>query len=157
MSIPSDKPKIKLPTDDLEALAKTIWAEARGEDSIGRMAVAAVILNRVKYARAWRERNGSKFWWGETIAQVCTKAWQFSCWNENDPNLPKLIDGRAERDPAYPACLEVARLALSGELTDMTGTATHYLNPKVLSKLPDWADPEHETWRHGRHTFYRVV
>ncbi len=47
--------------DDLWILAKMIWAKARGEPLEGQIAVANVILNRVR-------RGG---WWGDTVPGVC--------------------------------------------------------------------------------------
>lgn len=85
---------------DLAALALTLWAEARGEDRQGREMVACVVLNRVAHAQAHRSSKGAPYWWGETPAAVCLKAWQFSCWNAGDPNRAKLKSVTAA-DPIY--------------------------------------------------------
>lgn len=65
-----------LTAGDIDILARTIYGEARGEPWEGKIAVAWVVRNRA-------ERGG---WWGDTIREVCLKPWQFSCWNETDPN-----------------------------------------------------------------------
>jgi hypothetical protein len=62
---------MKITHDDVDTLARTIYGEARGENMLGKRAVAHVILNRVK----------ANSWWGKTIAGVCRYKWQFSCWN----------------------------------------------------------------------------
>ena len=64
---------------DRDILARTLWGEARGEGFDGQIAVAWTIRNRVFDGKA-------KSWWGEGYAEVCLKPWQFSCWNQNDPN-----------------------------------------------------------------------
>src|SRR3546814_9887201 len=66
--------KEQIGNDPVDLLARTIWGEARGEPVRGMEAVAAVVMNRVA-------RPG---WWGRTVASVCTKAYQFACWNEDD-------------------------------------------------------------------------
>ncbi len=60
-----------------QLLARCIWGEARGEPIQGKLAVAHVVLNRVK----------AQSYYGKTIRDVILKPWQFSCFNENDPNL----------------------------------------------------------------------
>lgn len=45
-----------------------------------KIAVGWMIGNRVNDGKA-------KSWWGEDYAGVCLKAWQFSCWNKDDPNF----------------------------------------------------------------------
>ena len=66
---------------DIDTLARTIYGEARGESRQGKIAVACVILNRVKRKKmcGWREINGYKV---ATVAATCLKPWQFSCWNK---------------------------------------------------------------------------
>jgi hypothetical protein len=151
MSIPvTDRPDPES-LDDEQVLARTLWGEARGESHEGRVAVACVILNRVSRAQAHRKSKGSRFWWGETVNEVCLQPWQFSCWNGDDPNLPKML-AVGETDGAFCDCLAIARQALAGQLADITGGATHYINPKLAN--PDWAARVVETARIGRHVFF---
>jgi hypothetical protein len=63
--------------EDTLILAKTIYGEARGEISQGKVAVGCVVMNRY-YSKKWFA--------GSTLAGTCMKKMQFSCWNENDPN-----------------------------------------------------------------------
>ena len=60
---------------DVDILARTIYGEARGETDEGKRAVGLCILNRYK-SKKWFSAN--------TIAEVCQKPLQFSCWNKND-------------------------------------------------------------------------
>ena len=69
----------------IDTLARTIYGEARGEPIRGKEAVAAVVLNRVGRAM---ERGG--WWWGSSVAEVCRRPWQFSCWNADDANRTKI-------------------------------------------------------------------
>lgn len=80
---------------DTDILARTIYGEARGESISGQEAIASVILNRVAFAK----RRG-RYWWGNTIAGVCLAPWQFSCWNENDPNR-KIIERADDADIGF--------------------------------------------------------
>jgi len=131
----------------IDTLARTIWGEARGETLQGKEAVANVILNRVKHA----QRRG-KFWWGNTLEEVCLKPYQFSCWNKNDLNYSKIISVK-EDDPQFSVCLRIARRALNGVLADHTNGADHYHADSIM---PSWADSRVPTIIIGRHLFYRL-
>ena len=67
--------------DDISVMAGTLWGEARNQGDEGMIAVGNVIMNRVK----------AKSWYGDHIKGVCLKAWQFSCWNDDDPNKEKIL------------------------------------------------------------------
>lgn len=142
---------------DRQVMALTLWAEARGEGRLGREKVANCIMNRVNIDLG---NDGKPDWWGEGVKAVCLKPWQFSCWNENDPNRGQMRKV-TEADPVYAECLEIADRAMAGELPDTTNGATHYLNPKTVlasvGKLPTWATHEHVADDYGRHTFFRVL
>lgn len=134
--------------NDLEVLAKTIYGEARGEGVSGMEAVACVILNRVKVAL----NHGGKYWWGNDIKSVCLKKYQFSCWNENDPNsrvLSKDLSGNS----VYMLCEAVASRAIKGCIPDQTGCATHYHTKSVK---PKWAENQVPTAVIGHHLFYKL-
>lgn len=135
--------------DELEVLAKTIYGEARGERVEGMEAVACVILNRAKVAKD----KGGKFWWGNDVKSVCLKPYQFSCWNDNDPNsslLCKDLTGKL----AYDQCLEVAKHALMGILADKTNGATHYHTSYCK---PKWAKDKKPCAIIGNHYFYKDI
>ncbi|MCR9254692.1 MAG: cell wall hydrolase [Alphaproteobacteria bacterium] len=130
---------------DLDTLARTMWAESRGEyvrlGEDAYTAVAWVVKNRL-------EQNT---WYGKTIHGVCTKPWQFSCWNEDDPNLPKLL-AVTDEDPNFLAAVNAAGKVLWGNGQDPTGGADHYVNLKVAQ--PDWAMTFTQTAVIGAHTFF---
>ncbi|MBI1206781.1 MAG: cell wall hydrolase [Azospirillum sp.] len=131
--------------DAIETLARTLWGEARGEPVRGIEAVAAVVLNRVAVAR----RQGG-FWWGNSIVEVCRKPWQFSCWNPDDVNRPKMLAVKTG-EPMFDVCLRVARRAVAGLIADPTLGATHYHHRSVH---PEWAKGRAPSAVIGVHLFY---
>ena len=131
----------KVTARDLDTAARTIWGEARGEDQEGRIAVAHVLLNRV--------RKGG--WWGDTLNDVCRTKWQFSCWNEDDPNLWK-IENVQYHNPDLQACLAALLVAMQSD--DTTNGACHYHTKAVA---PDWADTADSSMEIGNHIFLTGV
>jgi len=132
----------------IDVLARTLYGEARGETVRGKEAVACVILNRVK-----RAKQHGGYWWGNTIEEVCLKPWQFSCWNETDPNRQKI----AAVEPGhrvFDTCLRIARRAVSGCLKDATGGATHY---HTTDAHPPWSRGKPACVEIGRHLFYNDI
>ncbi len=132
---------------DVDTMARTIWGEARGEGIAGMQAVACVIMNRVKYSK----RKGG-FWWGNTIHDVCTKAYQFSVWLKNDPNYKRMI-AVTKADPLFALAYQVAEQAANGHLNDITGGADHY-HTKAIN--PAWARNARPIKSIGYHVFYRL-
>ena len=127
---------------DLSALADTIYGEARGELYGGKMAVGCVVRNRVR-------KPG---WWGRDYESVCKKPFQFSCWNDRDPNLAA-IKSVPEHDDTYQECIKSAREILSG-CVDVTLGSTHY---HALKVKPTWAQDLTPIIQIGGHLFYRNV
>lgn len=140
--------------DAADILARTIWAEARGEGKHGMEAVAAVIMNRLTISR----RKGGHYWWGNDIIGICKAPWQFSCWNPGDPNLPKLLHV-GQNDPVFASALRIARRAVNGLLDDPTVDvntgvgATHYHH---RSMQPKWARGHRPISSIGNHVFYAL-
>ena len=126
---------------DLEIFAKTLFGECRGEPREGQIAVANVILNRFK----------SKKWFSaKTIAGVCQKPFQFSCWNSNDPNAQKLANLLPSKyKPFYEIILEA-------KLEDLTNGATHYCTKAVVKKTV-WAQGKKPCCEIGNHLFFNNV
>src|SRR5215468_10322728 len=79
---------------EIDTVARTVWAEARGEGVAGMTAVACVIMNRARIASQYKQDHGRPhpLFGDGTLASCCTHPWQFSCWNENDPNRQKLLN-----------------------------------------------------------------
>ena len=130
--------------DELVLLAMLIWGEARGESSLGKLAVANVVRNRVLAARRG---------YGLGFREVCLKPWQFSCFNANDPNRAKML--APKRDEVWVDCFSVAADVYEQRAHDNTERATHY-HVAGMTKLPKWAELFTPTVLIGRHQFYRA-
>lgn len=126
---------------DWEIFAKTLFGECRGESREGQVAVACVIFNRFK----------SKKWFSaKTIAGVCQKPWQFSCWNSNDPNAQKIANlSYAQYMPFF----DIIKCAEQG---DITNGATHYCTKQVV-KNTKWAEGKTPCLEIGNHLFFNDV
>lgn len=129
--------------DDLTILARTIWGEARGEGDIGMEAVASVILNRVKSGITW---------WGHDIRTVCLKPWQFSCWNDSDPNRVKLLAVTVS-DMQFGDALHISAIANDGLLVDSVHSATSYYDAR-MPEPPKWAEGRTPVVEIGHHLFF---
>lgn len=125
MSLKSDDSSIS--NNDLYLLAKCVHAEARGESYTGQVAVAAVILNRVKSAD-----------FPNTIAGVIYQPWAFTAVNDGQINLEP-------NQTAYNA----ARDALNG--WDPTYGALYYYNPRTATNK--WIYSKKTTVTIGKHVF----
>ena len=133
---------------DIDTLARTIYGEARRESLSGQEAVASVVLNRVKFAK-----HKGRYWWGNTITEVCRCPWQFSCWNTNDPNY-KILTQDLLTDKSFLVCHRIARRAIGGVLTDKTCGATHY---HIRSLRPQWSIGKIPCAEIGNHIFYNDI
>ena len=130
---------------DLEILARTIHAEAKGESDKGKLAVGAVIANRVK----------AQSWMGKNLREVILKPTQFSPWNswtggaKGEQGKDMLGVSAKPSEESY----EAARKILSGEYEDPTKGATHFLNPKI--RKPDWYGKfvKNDPIKIGKHEF----
>lgn len=131
----------------IDILARTLWGEARGETLAGKEAVACVILNRLKKAK-----TKGRFWWGNSLEEICLKPYQFSCWNQNDVNYRRVI-AVTDADPHFAICLRIARRAVNELLNDATNGADHYHADTIT---PSWSEGRAPTAIIGRHLFYRL-
>lgn len=139
----------KINFSEHEVFARTLYGEARGElATVGRVgleAVASVIWNR------WQQ-NPRRY--GDTLKEVCLQPYQFSCWNQNDPNYVQLCrDVLAEVDAAE-ACKAVAKRWIEGEGIDVTKGANHYYARWMT--CPSWGIGRAPIAEIGVHRFYRL-
>lgn len=107
----------KLSAADLELLAKAIYGEARGESYEGQVAIAAVILNRVKNPNFPNTINGVIYQPGAFTA---------------------ITDGQfylTPNDTAYKAAQDAAAR------WDPTGGAIYYWNPATATNKWVWSRP----------------
>jgi spore germination cell wall hydrolase CwlJ-like protein len=122
-------------------LARAVYFEARSESEIGQMAVAKVILNRVKSP--------------EYPNTICGVVYQGSQ-RRNSCQFSFACDGLPDdiRQPAaWAQSKRVAQRALAGDakVTAMLGGATNYHADYVK---PKWARSMRKAVKIGRHIFY---
>lgn len=129
-----------------EVIARSAWGEARGLGHDGMQATINIGQNRVS--------SGVR-WWGTTLKEVFLKPFQFSCWNLNDPNRPKLLSV-TEADPQYQIALSLADAALCGQLPDLTDKADSYYDTR-MPKAPAWSVGLLPVFRLGPHAYYQTV
>ena len=117
----------KLSNSELYLLSCCVYGEARGESYTGKVAVAAVILNRVK---------SSKF--PNSISGVIYQTGAFTCVSDGQINL-----GTNDE------CTRAAQDAMNG--WDPTGGAIYYFNPATATSKWIWSRPQLVTI--GKHIF----
>lgn len=127
MGINLNKSTAGASTNDVYLLARCVYAEARGEPYVGQVAIAAVVLNRVK---------SSEF--PNTIAGVIYQPWAFTAVNDGQINLTP--DETAQR---------AARDAMNG--WDPTYGCLFYYNPKTATN--QWIRSREVHLTIGRHVF----
>lgn len=114
-------------SNDVYLIAKCVYAEARGEPYVGQVAVAAVILNRVKSPD-----------FPNTVAGVIYQPWAFTAVHDGQINLEP-------NDTAYQA----ARDAMNG--WDPTYGCLYYYNPEVATS--EWIFTRQTVVTIGKHVF----
>lgn len=117
----------KYASSDVKLLARLVYGEARGESYTGQVAVAAVVLNRVK---------SSSF--PNTISGVIYQPYAFTA----------VADGQINLSPDSTA-LKAAKAAMNG--WDPTGGAIYYYNPATATSK--WIYGRRTTLVIGNHVF----
>ena len=112
---------------EISTLARLVHAEARGEPYVGKVAVAAVVLNRVRSAA-----------FPNTISGVIYQAGAFDCVSDGQINLTPDSDS-----------LRAARDAMNG--WDPTGGCIYYYNPATATSAWIWS--REVRLRIGAHSF----
>lgn len=118
-------------TPDLQLMARAVNGEARGEPYTGQVAVAAVILNRVKHSS-----------FPNTVAGVIYQPGAFTAVSDGQINAPISADSTV-----YKAC----RDAMNG--WDPSGGAIYYFNPDTATS--SWIWSRELIVQIGKHRFCR--
>ncbi len=146
MTMSTDKNEVFKKLEDIELLTLVMYGEARGEGLDGMLAVGSVVLNRVKQKV-----------YGNGIKGVILKKYQFSTFNERDPNRESLIriafdfKSHLESFLTLRAGYWVAKGLLEGYLHSNVGDANHY-NTKGVD--PKWDDNMTLIRVIGNHEFF---
>ena len=114
-------------SSDLYLLARCVYGESRGEPYVGQVAVAAVVLNRVKSAA-----------FPNSISGVIYQPYAFTC----------VSDGQLYLEPEQSA-YNAARDAMNG--WDPTNGCLYYYNPSTATSAWIWSRPI--MLQIGRHNF----
>lgn len=128
------------PLDEgITCLARTIYWEARGEDSASMEAVANVVMNRLAQKR-----------FPNRICDVVREgreqgSCQFSWWCDGHTD-------EAEDEKSYENAKEIARKALNNQLADRTRGALYFLHGKVTTS---WSAEYIKTVEIGEFSFYK--
>lgn len=126
---------------DHDVAARTVWMEARGEPLDGQAGVAHVLYNRLKDGR-----------WGKTMTAVCLSPNQFSGWNTDDPNRAAMSQLTEDALATMLSMIQYAQVGF-----DPVKGATHYYNPKIITKPPAWVKGATLVGQFGNHLFFKDV
>lgn len=121
----------QISSSDAQILARAVNGEARGEPYEGQVAVAAVILNRVKHSS-----------FPNTISGVIYQPGAFTAVSDGQINVPI-----SENSTVYKACKD----AMNG--WDPTSGAIYYFNPDTATNSWIWSRPL--IVQIGKHRFCR--
>jgi len=127
-------------TKQWHCMTQALYFEVRGENLVGQVAVAEVILNRVD-SKSYPNSVCGVIQQGQSVRNGC----QFSF----------ICDGKVEYigdRKSFEALGKVAWVMMEGKPRILTGKATHY---HAASVLPRWARRLVRTARIGEHIFYR--
>lgn len=145
----------KISDIDLNTMALTVWAEARGEAIIGQRAVAWVIRNRWEQPGWWSRQRGDGIP-DDTIQAVCRDPWQFSCWNPSDPQSHRLHDPATLRRDDVQAIRKVCERVLSESRDDDQTLGSDHYCTRLIAPNTKWARGRKPTASIGNHLFYRI-
>lgn len=125
---------------DLYWMAMNIYYEAGGEPLIGKMAVGAVTLNRLKDSR-----------FPKNIRDVVTEPQQFSWYNSKIANTPPTDNKK------WKECYEVAKMLLTktvgSDIIKLLEGATHF---HAIDIKPSWAARKTKIATIEGHIFYKM-
>ena len=135
--------RLALSQDDLDALARITWAEARGEPASGQLAVADTILNRATGVAGFPASIQGVIMQRNQFEPVRSRDWR------DLPTPP----------PEFSTSLQdaVAQRA-SGKRADASNGALFFLNPTITSRRgTHFATGLSPTASHGAHQFFNAT
>ena len=134
--------------ESLLCLALNVYHESKNQSFIGQVAVAQVVMNRVKDSRYPNNvcdvvKQGLTYKWKPTlpIKNKCQFSWY--CDGKSD---------KAREKKAWDVALKVAKGVYYGNLDDFVEGATHY---HAYYVNPSWAETKTYITRIDDHIFYR--
>lgn len=149
--------------NSIECLAKNIYFEAKNQSFAGKIAIAFVVMNRVKDKRfpntickviyespmkeSWKTRNLKNLPASQRIYYPVRNKCQFSWY----------CDGKADtikEKSVYADIIKIVKIFLDTkiEFIDFTEGSTHY---HAFYVSPDWGSDHTKTFQIDDHIFYR--
>ena len=140
--------------EHVKCLALNMYHEARDQGTAGKLAVSAVVINRVCDSRfpnticeVIKQGPTRKSWRDPSVSYPIKNRCQFSWYCDG-------ISDEVKDEKTYQKILDFARLIMHNDIqfVDITDGATHYHADYVK---PDWAKTKTRTTEIGDHIFYR--
>ncbi len=125
--------------EETHCLAQAVYFEARSEPLEGQLAVAQVVLNRVK-SPLWPDSICAVVFQNEHRRHGCQFSFACDGLSDNPTNMK-----------AWNRAKMVSLVVLENLWQDMTDESTHYHADYVA---PYWKDHMYPTVQYGRHHFY---
>jgi len=132
----------------LVCIALNVYHEARDQPFIGQVAVAQVVMNRVRDDRYPNTACG-------VVEQGPTYSWTDGFPVRNRCQFSWYCDGKSDKardKEAWNQAVTIAHGVYYGNLDDFVEGATHYHAHYVY---PEWAETKTKVVRIGDHIFYR--
>ena len=138
--------------EHVKCLALNMYHEARDQGTAGKLAVSAVVINRVSDSRfpnticeVIKQGPTRKSWRDPSVSYPIKNRCQFSWYCDG-------ISDEVKDEKTYQKILDFARLIMHNDIqfVDITDGATHYHADYVK---PDWADTKTRTTEIGDHIF----
>jgi len=96
---------------DIQAVAMTLYGEARGTSLLDRLAVGAVIRERYLRPGWWTRKHGDDIP-DDTWEAACRHPWQFTCWHDHDAahrrNYERMVNAYRDDPDTFFSCLLLA-------------------------------------------------
>ena len=135
--------KVQAQEPDYILLARLIFSEAAKESTMGKIAVAWVVRNRV---------TSKKF--PNTYRKVILQRWQFT--GVNSPLWRKTYYPERmtiQEKKVFEECIDIAKKVIQGIISDPAFGSDHYYNPRLVS--PFWAKKMKQIVTIGNHLFLK--
>ncbi len=136
----------------IKDVARTIWAESRGEGIGGMQRVANIVGNRMELSHI-----GKGYHWGDGASEIVKfqrgGTWQFAVWNPSDPNYKRMM-AVTEDNPEFKDAMRLSRELFEGTLKDLTNGAEHF---HTTGTTPGWGGASKASLTHGGHKFHRLL
>ena len=127
--------------EKIESLALNIYHEARNQGKTGMLLVGEVTINRVNHSRYPNSICS-------VIRQRNNRACQFSWVCQKRDYTPY------EKESWWEA-VAIAEEILDDDYEFISNGATHFLNPRIVKRMPRWTRVFEEVYAYNSHIFFK--